>query len=247
MKQKNFLPKFEKIRLEKSIKIELIGYEEMREKWQKVIKENPWQSEKDLKFFKFLPASYNNPIGIQIWHDRVTLNTYTEPILTVEIKNIDFVNNFKSYFDRLWDQAIKSYRGFEAFKNIFQNIITKDLKDGGEYHVINANITVESKYQGFIEFFKKFHQQRQKAGVFVKLLFAERSRQYIQKNQANFNFAEVKYLPGNIQSPMQINVYQDKTIMILVEEEPVIFVIKNKKIAQSYEQYFQAFWKMAKK
>jgi transcriptional regulator TrmB len=247
MQKKNFLSKYEKIRMEKNIKIELIGYEEIREQWQQLLKDVPFQSEKDLKFFKFLPASYNNPVGIQIWHDRVTLNTYTEPILTIEIKNIDFVKNFKSYFDNLWTQEVQAFRGFEAFKHSFYNIIEKDLKKGDEYHVFNADITIKSKYKNYLEFFEKFDQDRRKRGVYVKRLFADKSRSFVNKNKKNYDFAEIKYLPAEISDPMQINVYKNKTIMILAEEDPVIFVIDNKKIAQSYEQYFQAFWKIGKK
>ncbi|MFC1598432.1 TrmB family transcriptional regulator [Patescibacteria group bacterium] len=247
MQKNNFLPKLEKLRLEKNIKVELVAYENMRTVWEKLVKKVPGQSEKDLKIFKYFPSSYDNPISIQVWNDRVTLNTYTEPIIVVEIKNIDFVKNFKHYFDSLWTQEVKTYRGFEAFKHSFYDIIRNDLKDGGEYHVINANITVEAKYKGYVEFFKKFHQDRQKAGVYIKLLFAERSKNFVKENKNNFNFAEVKYLPQEIQTPMQINVYKNKTIMVLVEKEPLIFVIENQNVADSYEQYFQAFWKIGKK
>jgi sugar-specific transcriptional regulator TrmB len=248
MSSKNTLEKYEKIRVDKNIKTELIRFEPKPEEYWQILKKFPFQDEKTgKKFYKLLPQTYDTPIGIQIWYDRITLLTYTEPILVIEIKNIDFVNNFKSYFNLLWQQDIQAYRGFEAFKNVFYNIIEKDLRPDEEYHVLNANITIESKYKGFIEFFKKYHQDRQKKGVYVKLLFAEKSREFVRKNKNNFNLAEIKYLPPGISAPMQINVYKNKTIMILIEKEPVVFVIENEKIAQSYEQYFQAFWKIGKK
>lgn len=247
MQKNNFISKFEKLRLEKKIKIKLISFESIREEMDKIIKEIPGQSEKDLKFWKFLPSTYDNPAGILIYPDRVAIITYTEPILVVEIKNIKFVQSFKHYFDTLWNQEVQTYRGFEAFKNTFYNMIDKDLQKGDEYHVFNANITIESKYKGFIEFFEKFHQDRRKNGIYTKLLFADRSREFVKKNLKNYDFAEVKFFPQDLQSPMQINVYKNKTIMIIVEEEPVIFVIENDKIAQSYEQYFQAFWEISKK
>ena len=248
MSQKNVLEKYEKIRLEKNIKTELIRFEPNPEEYQKVLKQFPFQDEKTgKKFYKLLPQTYDTPIGIQIWYDRITFLTYTEPVLAMEIKNIDYVKNFRNYFNLLWQQETQTYRGFEAFKNVFYNMIEKDLQPGEEYHVLNANITIESKYKGFIEFFKKYHQDRQKKGVQAKLLFAEKSREFVKRNKNNFNLAEIKYLPPGISAPMQINVYKNKTIMILIEKEPVVFVIENEKIAQSYEQYFQAFWKIGKK
>jgi len=245
MQKNNFIFKYEKLRLEKNIQIRLLSYEDVRESWN-LIKDIYGQGEKNKKFVRFLPRTFNNPVGIQVYFDRVELISYVDPIIIVEIKNMSFVKVFRQYFETLWNQQVKNYYGFEEFKNIFYNMIEHDLKRGEEYHVINANITIESQYKGFVEFFQKYHQARQKAGIYAKLLFAERSREYVKKNPKNFNFAEVKYLPKEFTGPMQINVYKNKTIMILVEQEPVIFVIENEKIAQSYEQYFQAFWKIGK-
>jgi len=244
MEANNFIYKYEKLRLDKNIQIRLLSYEDMRPNWDK-IKDVYGQGEKNKKFVRYLPKSFNNPVGIQIYTDRVALISYIDPLIVVEIKNMHFVRIFRQYFENLWNQEVKNYRGFDELKNVFYNMIENDLKTGEEYHVINANLTMDEQNKDLIEFFKQYHGDRQKKRISAKLLFSESSKSFIAKYQTNYKLAQLRYMPQGISNPMQINIYKNKTVMILMEREPVIFVIENEKITQSYEQYFQSFWQSA--
>jgi sugar-specific transcriptional regulator TrmB len=246
METNNFIYKYEKLRLDKNIRIRLLSYEDMRPNWDR-IKNVYGQGEKNKKFVRYLPKSFNNPVGIQIYTDRVALISYIDPLIIVEIKNMHFVRIFKQYFENLWNQEVKNYRGFDELKNVFYNMIENDLQRGEEYHVINANLTMDEKNQDLIDFFKVYHKERQKRGVYAKLLFSESSKPFIEKNKTNYSSAEMRFMPAGISNPMQINIYKNKTVMIIMESEPVVIVIENEKITQSYEQYFQTFWDISGK
>jgi len=48
-------------------------------------------------------------------------------------------------------------------------------------------------------------------------------------------------------SPSAMNIYKDYILLIIWEEKPKVFLIKNEKIAISFKQYFKSLWSLAKK
>jgi len=47
--------------------------------------------------------------------------------------------------------------------------------------------------------------------------------------------------------PTAHRVYGDNVVIILLEEDPLCIIIRNKAIAQSYKKYFEILWSRAKK
>ena len=66
------------------------------------------------------------------------------------------------------------------------------------------------------------------------------------KKIANIPLADIKYLPEKYSNPVSVNVYDDKTAIILWATEPLAIVIKNKEIANAYKTYFELMWRIAK-
>ena len=58
--------------------------------------------------------------------------------------------------------------------------------------------------------------------------------------------SEIKYLPNKYENPVAVNIYDDKTAIILWAKEPIAIVIKNKEIAAGYKSYFELMWKIAR-
>lgn len=60
--------------------------------------------------------------------------------------------------------------------------------------------------------------------------------------------SEVRLIPQKYSSPLSINIYGDKTAIILwSKKSPIAIVIKNKEITDGYKNYFELMWKSAKK
>ena len=57
--------------------------------------------------------------------------------------------------------------------------------------------------------------------------------------------AEVKYLPKGMASPAATNIYADKVAILVWSDSPIIVLIKNKAIADSYRKYFNLIWRVA--
>ena len=45
----------------------------------------------------------------------------------------------------------------------------------------------------------------------------------------------------------QINIWGDYTMIIILKEEPIIILIKDKETAKSFKSYFDFLWELAKK
>jgi len=57
-------------------------------------------------------------------------------------------------------------------------------------------------------------------------------------------FVSIKVLPKDIQNPQTIWIFGNKVGIVLVSiEHPIIFLIENKEIADSYRGYFEILWK----
>jgi hypothetical protein len=59
-------------------------------------------------------------------------------------------------------------------------------------------------------------------------------------------YYEFKVLPKELSSPNVIYVYGESVANVLWSEPPVAFAIKDKRIAESYRQYFKFIWKKIK-
>ena len=53
-------------------------------------------------------------------------------------------------------------------------------------------------------------------------------------------------MPEGYVSPAAVDVFGDYVYTFLWEERPTVFMIKNKRIAESHKKYFEYLWKQAK-
>ena len=60
-----------------------------------------------------------------------------------------------------------------------------------------------------------------------------------------FKWIEYRYL--DIKSEATTMIVADKVIIFLSIHKPIIIVIKNRDIAESYQNHFEVLWKVAKK
>jgi len=58
---------------------------------------------------------------------------------------------------------------------------------------------------------------------------------------------EYRYLPSEFVFPSTTVVYENKTLMIMWGSYPLAILIKGKEISESYKEFFQILWKIAKK
>jgi len=130
------------------------------------------------------------------------------------------------------------FRGKQALKTIFDDQISE------EKEVLVLASTVEIK--NILEYyFPKFNLQRKEKNIKLKMLFSEnlREKQLVKR----IPLAEIRFLLREYDSNVSTNIYGDKISIVVWSEIPTATLIKEKAIANSYRNYFEILWSMAKK
>ena len=194
--------------------------------------------------WKVVPSDFKSPAAILTYLDKVIFQIIPEdnpddPTL-ITIKNKDLAKSYKAYFELLWNQEVKVYRGLKDVFGAFNKMI-EELDPGEEYYVLGANWGQQK--QEVFDFFVDLHKKRQAKKVKANLLFSSGTEDLVEKYKGNYKLANIKYLPQGIYSGIQINLYKNKVIFIVWrEEEPIVFEIEDEKVYQVFKSYFDVLW-----
>lgn len=135
------------------------------------------------------------------------------------------------------------YEGTKGATNLFKSMID-ELKRGDEYYVIGAGYGSE-EIRGLRAFFTKYHAERAKRGIKVYLLANSSIKETLVPTA--YKKGEVRFLPEELITNVQITIYKDKSCIILWSKDPIAFLIHNAEIAASFKNYFGFLWKRAQK
>ena len=131
--------------------------------------------------------------------------------------------------------------GIKGMENAF-NALVNEFDSSTPYYAFGAG---KGENVGQIQlFFSRLHQKRIEKKVKAYIIFNESSRGFF-KSQEKSKFVEARYITQS--TPAAINIYKDYTIIALLSEEPITFLIKNSQISKSFIEYFKTIWGLAKR
>jgi len=125
------------------------------------------------------------------------------------------------------------YKGKEGLKTIFE-----DQLSSKEILILGAS---PKAYEILQFYFKWYDKTRKQKKIKTRIIATDKKLQ-----ESKIPLAEIKYLPEKYANPVSVNIYEDKTAIILWASEPIAILIKNKEIAEAYKTYFELMWKIAK-
>jgi HTH-type transcriptional regulator, sugar sensing transcriptional regulator len=134
------------------------------------------------------------------------------------------------------------YKGFKGVQAITDHLYLR-LKKGDTWYNIGVPSFQEEKYHSY---WHEDHLKRIKHGIKSKMLFNPKTPREVVKNRNSYKDCEARYMPIPVETPSWILIYKDVTVIILPGQEPIAVEIINNKIADSFMEYFNAFWKMSK-
>lgn len=169
----------------------------------------------------------------------------------VEEKEQELLEKKQSIMDMLPELVVKQqlgkekrraeiYEGKKGVTNLFRNILD-DLKSGEHYYVIGAGYGFIEKIPGLWEFFYQYHAERAKHGIKVYMLANPSARENLVPT--TLHKGEVRLLPEELITNVQITFYKEKTFIILWSQDPIAFLIHNAEIVNSFKKYFDHLWK----
>lgn len=137
------------------------------------------------------------------------------------------------------------FEGFEGFKTAFKKIIDDCPKEETIYILgfSEQPYATESLRIFLTNMNLKSQQKKQK----LKILLDSSVKKTLGKDREKEKYTEVKYMPKGYISPSAMDIFGDYVYIFLWEEKPFVFMIKNKRIAESFKQYFNFLWKIASK
>lgn len=138
-------------------------------------------------------------------------------------------------------QEAEILQGVHGIKT-FNEMILGKLEAGDVFYVLGAPKEANELMAGY---FQDWHERRVEKKVYCRILYNQDARKWAERRRKT-PLTEVRFLPEHIKTPALIDIARDYVATLLFGERPVCFVIKNKKIAESYVSYFELLWKTAK-
>ncbi len=131
------------------------------------------------------------------------------------------------------------YRGWRGMLTVYNEIIDS-LPVGGEYMVFGASRGEDE--ERVRSFYTKFNVKVMKKNIVARIIFNEKARGNIPNITKN---AKVRYIDHT--TPSEILIYGNKTLIVILEKEPLVIAIESESVSRSFRMYFDVMWKVAKK
>ena len=135
------------------------------------------------------------------------------------------------------------YLGFKGLRTVHEHTYNK-LKRGETYYYFGIP-AFQPKEQHL--YWQKDHIKRIKKGIKCKTLFNQDTDKKVLKNRNSFKDLDARYMPQGIKTPALFLVYKDTTVIMLQHPSRIAVEIINQDIADSFQSYFDEFWKRSEK
>lgn len=200
---------------------------------------------------KVIPTAMTSPATVTTYGSKVILRMGGwRDVIAVMIDNKSLAESFLEQFDLLWNQDIYTYRGFEEVTKKFISMLDY-LKSGEKYYVLGASYGKGG--EKLKKWFFKYHQDRIKKNIGLKMLssygdYSEIIKEFTESGDPKLKISEIKRLPPELTSPMQINLYKhNKVLIFLWGDELRCIEIDSDILYKNFKNYFDILWEQIKK
>lgn len=164
-------------------------------------------------------------------------------------KKEEEINKIKSELPKLKEmhkyaepiQEAEILQGTGGIKAFTEMILSK-LEEGDTFYIMGAPKEATDVLSAY---FNEWHERRVKKGVKCKILFNEEANERA-KTRKKTDLTEVRILPKDIRTPALVDIGKGYVATLIFGERPIVIVIKNKKVYESYLNFFELLWKQAK-
>lgn len=145
--------------------------------------------------------------------------------------------------------TIAIQQGLAALHKAFYGMLD-ELKPGEEYFTLGTNLGTYK--EPLKTFFFEFNQKRVEKGVAVNVLCYKNAHKTVYEafqraGDKTGALSRVKILPVNALSPLQINLFKNKVMIIIQDEQlPSVMVFERKDMFEGFKAFFDAFWQISR-
>jgi len=130
------------------------------------------------------------------------------------------------------------FRGISGVKQIYSEII-KEKKD---YLVFGSPKESETLIGDY--YWQNIHLKQKMLGIKAKMIFHKSLRNW--KKTVPREIIELRFFDEKFEPLTETTIYGDKVAFVVWAEKPVITIINNNHVADSYRQIFNFLWKASK-
>ena len=183
---------------------------------------------------------------MEMFGDNLGIGFPSDQPIIFNIKSPEATAGFIEFFNYFWKQEVSVDSGIAALRRVMFEMLG-ELNAGEEYFVLGASIGSGAD-DAVQKFYDEFHRERIKKGVIVKLLAYKESLARIKKRFADFGdpagkISVIKSFVAAPPIPMQINLFKNKTRLVIYGAEPVVILFDRPEIFANFKIYFDKLWK----
>lgn len=133
----------------------------------------------------------------------------------------------------------KVYYGISGLKVFYEEFLDAAKKDW-------LVLGVPKRAELLGGFLKDLSQRRADKKINLKIIYNKDAKELInaRKNQP---LSQVRILPQNFITPASIDILHDRIGIAIYAAEPIVFMLANKEVADSFRSYFNLIWKQSKR
>ncbi|MDP7116117.1 MAG: helix-turn-helix domain-containing protein [Candidatus Woesearchaeota archaeon] len=134
------------------------------------------------------------------------------------------------------------FRGWKGMETVY-GMMRKTLKKGDKNYVFGASKGEdEEKVRNF---FNRHAIALAKTRIKQKIIFNESARGNIQETLKRPKLNEIRHMQHT--TPAEINIWKDKTMIVILRKKPMVILIRDNTVANSFRKYFDVMWALAKR
>lgn len=139
-------------------------------------------------------------------------------------------------------QFIQIWSGSEGVIQAREFMIRR-TRIGGEIRILGASGWY---FKNMGDYSEIWHKKRAQKKIKYMVQLYQPIEEKTQEAFKNFEYIEIKSLPEKFEMPSSTAIFEDCVIIQIWGDEPVMVLIENKKVAQSYKDTFDILWKISK-
>lgn len=145
--------------------------------------------------------------------------------------------------ERVKKEVAEMYLGWKGLESLY-SFILNNLNKGQIDYVMGASRGIEKERTE--RFYVKINRRLKEKGIKLNILFGSKEKSYGKRvtKKGGLKYQQSRYLPFDF--PTELNIFNDNVAIVILTEEPIGLLIKNKYFAQSCKAYFNALWRIAK-
>jgi len=184
---------------------------------------------------KAMPGSFDSPVQIMLYGklSKSVIAIWQKEPLAIEIDNKAIYENFRRYFDALWNQEVRIEKGLDAVEHLFDEAL-----EAGEVDAIGARGYLFDVRPKFTDDWEK--RAAAKGFRMRNIVDIEAKGHHI----TTLPFVETRYnIPKEFSNLVVFWIYGNKVAIVnWMEKEPIVLVIENKNLHDAYREQFRLLW-----